>query len=44
MQLLGPDGTSKDLLLEKWYRDPKILDILEGSAQVQRTQERCDTT
>ena len=36
MQLLGPEGTSKELLLEKWYRDSKILDIFEGSAQVQR--------
>ena len=36
MQLLGPDGTSKDLLLEKWYRDVKIMDIFEGSGQVQR--------
>ena len=36
MLLLGPDGTSQDLLLEKWYRDAKILDIFEGSAQVQR--------
>jgi acyl-CoA dehydrogenase len=36
MQFLGPDGSSKELLLEKWYRDVKILDIFEGSAQVQR--------
>jgi acyl-CoA dehydrogenase len=36
MQLLGPDGTSKELLLEKWYRDVKIMDIFEGSGQVQR--------
>lgn len=36
MQLLGPDGFSTDLLLEKWYRDVKILDIFEGSGQVQR--------
>ena len=36
MQLLGPVGSSKELLLEKWYRDVKILDIFEGSAQVQR--------
>jgi len=36
MQLLGPDGTSRELLLEKWYRDVKILDIFEGSGQVQR--------
>ena len=36
MQLLGPEGASKDLLLEKWYRDVKIADIFEGSGQVQR--------
>jgi len=36
MQLLGPEGTSTELLLEKWYRDVKILDIFEGSGQVQR--------
>ena len=36
MQLLGPEGTSKELLLEKWYRDLKIMDIFEGSGQVQR--------
>ena len=36
MQFLGPDGTSTELLLEKWYRDAKILYIFEGSAQVQR--------
>ena len=36
MQLLGPEGTSKELLLEKWYRDLKIIDIFEGSGQVQR--------
>ncbi|GAB3082033.1 acyl-CoA dehydrogenase family protein [Nocardioides zeae] len=36
MQLLGAEGASKDLLLEKWYRDCKIADIFEGSSQVQR--------
>jgi acyl-CoA dehydrogenase len=36
MQLLGPDGASQELLLEKWYRDVKIMDIFEGSGQVQR--------
>jgi acyl-CoA dehydrogenase len=36
MQLLGPEGTSKDLLLEKWYRDVKILDIFEGTGQIMR--------
>lgn len=36
MQLLGPDGASTELLLEKWYRDLKIMDIFEGSGQIQR--------
>ena len=36
MQLLGPDGYSQDLLLEKWYRDAKIIDIFEGTGQIQR--------
>jgi acyl-CoA dehydrogenase len=36
MQLLGPEGSSQDLLLEKWYRDVKIMDIFEGSGQAQR--------
>lgn len=36
MELLGPEGASKELLLEKWYRDCKIMDIFEGSGQVQR--------
>jgi acyl-CoA dehydrogenase len=36
MQLLGPEGTSRELLLEKWYRDVKIMDIFEGSGQIQR--------
>jgi len=36
MQLLGPEGFSTDLLLEKWYRDVKIMDIFEGSGQMQR--------
>jgi acyl-CoA dehydrogenase len=36
MQLLGPEGASTDLLLEKWYRDVKIADIFEGSGQIQR--------
>ena len=36
MQLLGPDGASTELLLEKWYRDLKIFDIFEGSGEIQR--------
>ncbi|WP_329445627.1 acyl-CoA dehydrogenase family protein [Streptomyces canus] len=36
IQLLGPEGWSQELLLEKWYRDVKIMDIFEGSGQIQR--------
>jgi acyl-CoA dehydrogenase len=36
MQLLGPEGASTELLLEKWYRDAKILDIFEGTGQIMR--------
>jgi acyl-CoA dehydrogenase len=36
MQLIGPDGSSTELLLEKWYRDVKILDIFEGTGQIMR--------
>jgi acyl-CoA dehydrogenase len=36
MQLLGPEGTSQELLLEKWYRDVKIIDIFEGTGQIHR--------
>ncbi len=36
MQLLGPEGASTELLLEKWYRDVKILDIFEGTGQIMR--------
>jgi acyl-CoA dehydrogenase len=36
VQLMGPDGTSQEYLVEKWYRDAKIFDIFEGSGQIQR--------
>jgi acyl-CoA dehydrogenase len=36
MQMIGHEGTSHAHLLEKWYRDIKILDIFEGSGQIQR--------
>jgi acyl-CoA dehydrogenase len=36
MQLLGPEGASEEFLLEKWHRDVKILDIFEGTGQIQR--------
>jgi alkylation response protein AidB-like acyl-CoA dehydrogenase len=36
VQLLGPDGWSAELPFEKWYRDVKIIDIWEGTGQIQR--------
>ena len=36
VELLGPDGWSEELPFEKWYRDVKILDIWEGTGQIQR--------
>lgn len=34
-ELLGPLGISTKLLAEKWMRDSKILDIFEGTGQIQ---------
>lgn len=34
VELLGPPGYSKKLLLEKWMRDAKINDIYEGTQQI----------
>ncbi|MCB9724354.1 MAG: acyl-CoA dehydrogenase family protein [Spirochaetaceae bacterium] len=34
VQLLGPLGHSKKLLVEKWMRDAKINDIYEGTQQI----------
>jgi acyl-CoA dehydrogenase len=34
VEMLGPLGYSRDLLLEKWMRDAKINDIFEGTQQV----------
>jgi acyl-CoA dehydrogenase len=34
VELLGPLGYSKKLLLEKWMRDAKINDIYEGTQQI----------
>ncbi len=34
VELLGPLGYSRKLLLEKWMRDAKINDIFEGTQQV----------
>lgn len=33
--LLGPLGFSKEFLAEKWMRDSKIMDIFEGTGQIQ---------
>ncbi len=34
VQILGPVGYSKNLLVEKWMRDAKINDIYEGTQQI----------
>jgi len=34
-ELLGPLGFSREHLAEKWMRDSKILDIFEGTGQIQ---------
>jgi acyl-CoA dehydrogenase len=36
MDLVGPAAMSSDCPLEKWFRDAKIYQIFEGTAQVQR--------
>lgn len=35
VELMGPLGYSRALLLEKWMRDAKINDIFEGTGQIQ---------
>jgi acyl-CoA dehydrogenase len=36
VQILGAHGLEKHALVEKWYRDIKVFDIFEGTAQIQR--------
>jgi acyl-CoA dehydrogenase len=36
MQMMGPEASSKEHLIEKWYRDVKFLDIVEGTGQMHR--------
>lgn len=36
VEILGPIGYSRELLLEKWLRDAKINDIFEGTGQINR--------
>jgi acyl-CoA dehydrogenase len=34
VELLGPIGYSRKVLVEKWMRDAKINDIFEGTQQI----------
>src|SRR5262249_334197 len=36
MELVGPYAQTTDCPLEKWFRDAKIYQLFEGTAQVQR--------
>lgn len=36
IEIMGPLGYSRDILLEKWFRDAKISDIYEGTGQINR--------
>ncbi len=36
VELLGPPGYSRRLLLEKWMRDARINDLFEGTGQINR--------
>ncbi|MBI3762657.1 MAG: acyl-CoA dehydrogenase, partial [Chloroflexi bacterium] len=36
VELLGPLGYSRKLLVEKWMRDAKINDLFEGTGQINR--------
>jgi alkylation response protein AidB-like acyl-CoA dehydrogenase len=37
IQILGGYGFCRDYPVEKWFRDAKIMDIFEGTGQIQRT-------
>jgi acyl-CoA dehydrogenase len=36
VEIMGPVGYTRDMLLEKWFRDAKISDIYEGTGQINR--------
>lgn len=36
VEIMGPQGYSREFLLEKWFRDAKINDIFEGTGQINR--------
>lgn len=36
LEIVGEAGIRQDYLLEKWFRDVKAMDIVEGTGQIQR--------
>lgn len=36
VEMMGPLGYSREIMLEKWFRDAKITDIYEGTGQINR--------
>lgn len=36
IEIMGPEGYSREHLAEKWYRDIKVYDIFEGTGQINR--------
>ncbi len=36
LEIMGPEGYCTDHLVEKWCRDVKVRDIVEGTGQIQR--------
>ena len=36
MDLVGPYAQTRDCPLEKWFRDAKIYQLFEGTAEIQR--------
>jgi hypothetical protein len=36
MDLVGPSAQTADCPLEKWFRDAKIYQLFEGTAEIQR--------
>ena len=36
MDLVGPEASLTDHPLEKWFRDAKIYQLFEGTAEIQR--------
>jgi acyl-CoA dehydrogenase len=36
IEIMGPEGYSREHLVEKWFRDIKVYDIFEGTGQIQR--------